>query len=63
MRSGGKEDNDMSNELEFYAGTEDYPLALYLQENDGDELTDILVSALEDAFLLLSEEIASETFH
>lgn len=63
MRSGGKEDNDMSNELEFYAGTEDYPLALYLQENDGDELTDILVSALEDAFRLLSEEIASETFH
>lgn len=53
----------MSNELEFYAGTEDYPVALYLQENDGDELTDILVSALEDAFRLLSEEIASGTVH
>lgn len=63
MRSGGKEDNDMSNELEFFAGTEDYPLALYLQENGGDELTDILVTALEDAFRFLSDELASDTVH
>ncbi|WP_139812565.1 hypothetical protein [Ensifer aridi] len=34
----------------------DSMVALYLMNNDGDELTDILVAALEDAFRILKDE-------
>ncbi|WP_139015730.1 hypothetical protein [Ensifer aridi] len=40
----------------------DSTVALYLMNNDGDELTDILVAALEDAFRILKEEWA-RTMH
>ncbi|MDO9418572.1 hypothetical protein [Pararhizobium sp.] len=53
----------MSVELDYYAGTEDFPLALYLQDNDADALTDILVDALEDALRILTDETAGDTVH
>ncbi|MCA1368990.1 hypothetical protein I6F15_16500 [Bradyrhizobium sp. BRP14] len=40
----------------------DSAVALYLMNSEGDELTDILVAALEDAFRILKEEW-SRTMH
>jgi hypothetical protein len=37
-------------------------MALFL-ENKGDELTDMLVSALEEAFLILAGDISPGTVH
>jgi hypothetical protein len=56
-------DNDMSNDIEQYRDPSDSMVALYLASNDGDELTDALVAALEDAFRILSDEIYGETMH
>ena len=56
-------DNDMSNDIEHYRDPSDKMVALYLANNDGDELTDALVAALEDAFRILRDEISGETMH
>lgn len=53
----------MSNDVEHYRDPTDSMVALYLMNNDGDELTDILVAALEDAFRILHDEVAGETMH
>ncbi len=53
----------MSNNVEHYSDPQDASVALYLMDNDGDELTDILVAALEDAFRILGEDWASHTMH
>ncbi|APG92782.1 hypothetical protein [Sinorhizobium americanum] len=53
----------MSDIVEHYSDPQDASLALYLIENDGDELTDILVAALEDAFRILREDWSSQTMH
>ena len=53
----------MSDIVEHYIDPQDTSLALYLMENDGDELTDILVAALEDAFRILGEDWPSQTMH
>ncbi|HEV7307131.1 hypothetical protein [Ensifer sp.] len=53
----------MSNDIEQYRDPSDSMVALYLASNDGDELTDALVAALEDAFRILSDEIYGETMH
>jgi hypothetical protein len=38
-------------------------LALFLEQNDGDPLTDILVQSLEETLSILRDEIAFETLH
>jgi hypothetical protein len=56
------EDNDMSNEANTHQPSEQ-SLALFLQDNDADKLTDILVEALYEAFRILEDEVRPETFH
>jgi hypothetical protein len=56
------EDNDMSNEANGHQPSEQ-SLALFLQDNDADKLTDILVEALYEAFRILEDEVRPETFH
>ncbi|MCV9962524.1 hypothetical protein OIU34_11495 [Pararhizobium sp. BT-229] len=49
----------MSNTIEYAAGVQDAALALFLQEDNADKLTDILVDALDEAFRILNEELVS----
>ncbi len=42
---------------------QDSAIALFLEENDADQLTDILVAALDDALRLLQEDVARDTLH
>lgn len=53
----------MSNELDSYRDPQDANVALFLMDNDGDELTDILVAALNDAFRILGAELRGESIH
>jgi len=53
----------MSNDVEHFLETQDEAVALRFLENKSDELTDILVAALEDALLILSEEFGPQTVH
>ncbi len=50
-------------DMEQQMDTQEAALALYLEENDGDRLTDILVAALDDALRLMREDIGRETLH
>ena len=58
-----KGDNDMSTEVERFLDTQDEALSLAFLENKGEELTDILVAALEEALHILKFEISHNTFH
>ena len=42
---------------------QDEAVSLMFLENKGDELTDILVAALEEAFSILSDQRDIDTFH
>jgi DNA-binding protein YbaB len=53
----------MSNEHEQLGQPSDQAIALFLQENDADRLTDILVEALNDALRILADELSPETLH
>lgn len=53
----------MSNELDSYRDPQDANIALFLMENDGDMLTDILVAALNDAFRILGDELKGDSIH
>ncbi|MBN9054740.1 hypothetical protein JQ506_13620 [Shinella sp. PSBB067] len=53
----------MSNDLERYSDPDNTTVALFLLENDSDELTDILVAALDEAFRILDEEFSPATVH
>lgn len=52
----------MSNETELPTEIHESTIALFLQERDMDELTDILVAALGEALHILRDEI-HETVH
>jgi hypothetical protein len=41
----------------------DQSITLFLQDNDGEKLTDILVEALYEAFRILEDELKPETLH
>jgi hypothetical protein len=49
----------MSNTIEYSADSNDAAIALFLQNDNGDKLTDILVDALDEAFRILSDELGS----
>jgi len=49
----------MSQMIEYAAHPQDAAIALFLQDGDGDKLTDILVDALDEAFRILTEELRS----
>lgn len=53
----------MSNETEHAGQPSEQAIGLFLQENDGEKLTDILVEALYDALRILEEDGAPGTFH
>ena len=53
----------MSNDLERYSDLDNATVALFLLENDADELTDILVAALDEAFRILDDEASAATVH
>ncbi|MBW6424781.1 hypothetical protein KX729_25330 [Rhizobium sp. XQZ8] len=53
----------MSNENTTFGQPSEQTLALFLQENEAEKLTDILVEALYEAFRILEDEIRPETFH
>lgn len=53
----------MSNEVEHFLETQDEAVSLRFLENKSDELTDILVAALEDALQILSQEFGPQTVH
>ena len=53
----------MSNDLERYSDPDNATVALFLLENDADELTDILVAALDEAFRILEGEASPTTVH
>jgi hypothetical protein len=61
--SGEEGDNDMSNEIEQFFERQDEAVSALFLENKADELTDILVAALEEAFEILLEAAPAETFH
>ncbi len=49
----------MSNIVEYPANSPDAAIALFLQDDNADKLTDILVDALGEAFRILNEELVS----
>jgi hypothetical protein len=53
----------MSTEVERFLDTQDEAFSLVFLENKGEELTDILVAALEEALQILKFEISHNTFH
>ncbi|WP_199852441.1 hypothetical protein [Rhizobium sp. H4] len=53
----------MSNEIERFLERQDEAVSVLFLENKGDELTDILVAALEEAFEILLEAAPAETLH
>ena len=56
-------DNDMSNEHSNFNQPSEQAIALFLQENDGDRLTDILVEALYEAFRIMEDDLNPGTLH
>jgi hypothetical protein len=58
MKPGSK-DNDMSNTIDHSTLPKDAAIALFLQEDNADRLTDILVDALGEAFRILNAELVS----
>ncbi|MBB3559370.1 hypothetical protein FHX06_000667 [Rhizobium sp. BK512] len=53
----------MSNEIEHFFERQEEAVSLLFLENRADELTDILVAALEEAFEILAESAPVGTFH
>ncbi|TCV58548.1 hypothetical protein EDE05_13810 [Neorhizobium sp. R1-B] len=53
----------MSNETTSFTQPSEQSIALFLQDNDADKLTDILVEALYEAFRTLEDEIRLDTVH
>ncbi|MBB3394717.1 MULTISPECIES: hypothetical protein [unclassified Rhizobium] len=53
----------MSNEIERFFELHDEATKAAFVENRGDELTDILVAALEDVFAILASDDFRETIH
>jgi hypothetical protein len=58
--SWGHDMNDMENQT---MDSQEAAIALFLENNDPDQLTDILVAALDDALRLLQEDAARDTLH
>lgn len=57
-------DNDMSNEIETtFTEPSEHNIALFLQDNEIDKLTDILVESLYEALRIVREDAPATTFH
>lgn len=53
----------MSHDIDRFFEMQDEAVSLAFLESKGDELTDVLVAALEDALKILSDEIRPERLH
>lgn len=53
----------MSNEIETSSAVNDAALKAFILDGMADELTDVLVEALEKALLFLSDDTSGETRH
>lgn len=53
----------MSNEADHFFERQDEMAKILFLDNKADELTDILVSALEEALRILTDEAPRETRH
>lgn len=53
----------MSSKIEHFFEHQDEAVVALFLENKADELTDILVTALEDALRILVEDAGAETVH
>ena len=53
----------MSGETDYYRDPSDATVALFLENNDANELTDLLVAALDQALRILEDEAPAETMH
>ncbi|MBD9446189.1 MULTISPECIES: hypothetical protein [Rhizobium] len=53
----------MSNEIERFFELQDEATKAAFFENRGDELTDILVAALDDVWAILADKDLGETLH
>lgn len=55
----------MSNDMDHHQAGElsEAAIALFLMDNDAEELTDILVAALSDAFRILGDDISVDRLH
>lgn len=51
------------NDMDQQRDAQEAALALYLEENDADQLMDILVAALDDALRLMQEDVYRDTLH
>lgn len=53
----------MSHQADLPGAISEQMLSLFLEDNDLDTLTDVLVEALEEALAALQDEISGETLH
>jgi hypothetical protein len=53
----------MSKEIEHTSQPSEQAIGLFLQECDGDSLTDVLVEALYEAFRIMDDDASAETYH
>nr|CAD6427678.1 hypothetical protein REQ54_03056 [Rhizobium sp. Q54] len=53
----------MSRDLDLPAAISEEVLGLFLEDNDLDALTDILVQSLEEALRILRDEIRGDVLH
>ncbi|MBB6509418.1 MULTISPECIES: hypothetical protein [Rhizobium/Agrobacterium group] len=53
----------MSKETEHTSQPSEQAIGLFLQDGDGDSLTDVLVEALYEAFRIMDDDVSTETYH
>ena len=53
----------MTSTTDHTADPSEQAIALFLQENDMDKLTDVLVNALSEAFRIMDDDTVSERLH
>jgi hypothetical protein len=61
--SPARGEQHMTSTTDHTADPSEQAIALFLQENDMDKLTDVLVNALSEAFRIMDDDTVSERLH